>query len=352
MKSVLFVYNPQAGKGTLRGKISDVLEVFRRKDMVVTVFPTVGAGDAYQLIKQHGAEFDRVICAGGDGTLHEAVHGLMEIPEEKRPGCGYIPTGTVNDFANGIKLPKRVIPAAEVAAGDRCHAYDVGEMNGQYFSYVAAFGAFTDVSYETKQEVKNVLGHLAYMIEGMKRLPTLKSYQMTIRYEDQEVSGKFLYGMITNSDSVGGFKHIVGKDVKLNDGVFEVVLIKEPRKPMDIQSILTSILMRDIEHNERIITFKTNMLTIESENEIQWTLDGEFGGKHKKVEIVNKKEAVQILVNEGRNLEKLEKKNEIDEENEMTKEIEGEILTISDLINAKLESEYAEKENSDGISEN
>ena len=147
MKSVLFVYNPQAGKGTLRGKISDVLEVFRRKDMVVTVFPTVGAGDAYQLIKQHGAEFDRVICAGGDGTLHEAVHGLMEIPEEKRPGCGYIPTGTVNDFANGIKLPKRVISAAEVAAGDRCHAYDVGEMNGQYFSYVAAFGAFTSVSY-------------------------------------------------------------------------------------------------------------------------------------------------------------------------------------------------------------
>ena len=155
MKSVLFVYNPQAGKGTLRGKISDVLEVFRRKDMVVTVFPTVGAGDAYQLIKQHGAEFDRVICAGGDGTLHEAVHGLMEIPKEKRPGCGYIPTGTVNDFANGIKLPKRVISAAEVAAGDRCHAYDVGEMNGQYFSYVAAFGAFTEVSYSTPQETKN-----------------------------------------------------------------------------------------------------------------------------------------------------------------------------------------------------
>ena len=129
MKSVLFVYNPQAGKGTLRGKISDVLEVFRRKDMVVTVFPTGGAGDAYQLIKQHGAGFDRVICAGGDGTLHEAVHGLMEIPKEKRPGCGYIPTGTVNDFANGITLPKRVISAAEVAAGDRCHAYVVGEMN-------------------------------------------------------------------------------------------------------------------------------------------------------------------------------------------------------------------------------
>ncbi|MDO4453970.1 MAG: YegS/Rv2252/BmrU family lipid kinase [Eubacteriales bacterium] len=351
-KKMLFLFNMRSGKGMIRNRLGEILDIFVKSGFEVTAHPTQCYKDAEQITTKEAGRYDIIVCSGGDGTLDEVVTGMMRCEEKDRRPIGYIPAGSTNDFGNTLKINKKMEDAAWDVVQGTPFACDIGAFNNDFFVYIAAFGAFTDVSYETKQEVKNVLGHLAYMIEGMKRLPTLKSYQMTIRYEDREISGKFLYGMITNSDSVGGFKHIAGKDVKLNDGVFEVVLIKEPRKPMDIQSIITSILMRDLEHNERIITFKTNTLTVESENEIQWTLDGEFGGKHKKVEIINKKEAVQILVNEGKNLEKLEKRNEMDDRNEITKEIEGEIVTIADLLNAKLESEYAEKENSDGISEN
>lgn len=351
-KKMLFLFNMRSGKGMIRNRLGEILDIFVKSGFEVTAHPTQSYKDAEQVTMEEAGRYDVIVCSGGDGTLDEVVTGMMRREETERKPIGYIPAGSTNDFGNTLKINKNMEDAAWDVVQGKPFSCDIGAFNNDFFVYIAAFGAFTDVSYETKQEVKNVLGHLAYMIEGMKRLPTLKSHQMTIKYEDQEISGKFLYGMITNSDSVGGFKHIVGKDVKLNDGVFEVVLIKEPRKPMDIQSIITSILMRDLEHNERIITFKTNMLTIESEQELQWTLDGEYGGKHKKVEIVNKKEAVQILVNERKNLEKLEKKDEMKDRREITKEIEGEILTISDLLNAKLESEYVEEENSDGISEN
>lgn len=292
MKSVLFVYNPQAGKGTLRGKISDVLEVFRRKDMVVTVFPTVGAGDAYQLIKQHGAGFDRVICAGGDGTLHEAVHGLMEIPKEKRPGCGYIPTGTVNDFANGIKLPKRVISAAEVAAGDRCHAYDVGEMNGQYFSYVAAFGAFTSVSYETPQATKNLLGKTAYVLDGVTKLNTLRGIPVKVETEKESFEEECILGMVTNADSVGGLKIYRKTKIRLDDGVFDGVFVKKPRNPLELNLALGFLFTGNRNNQVRVIHGKKIHITVEKPT--PFTLDGEAGGSHSEILISNHKQAIQF----------------------------------------------------------
>ena len=305
-KKMLFLFNMKSGKGMIRSRLGEILDIFVKGGYQVTAHPTQSYKDAEKITAEEAGEYDIVVCSGGDGTLDEVVTGMMK-RQEKRP-IGYIPAGSTNDFGNTLGINKKMEDAAWDIIQGTPFACDIGSFNDDFFVYIAAFGAFTDVSYETKQEVKNVLGHLAYIIEGMKRLPSLKAYQMTIWHEDHEVSGKFLYGMITNSDSVGGFKHIVGKNVKLNDGVFEVVLVKEPKSPLDFQSIITSIIMRDIEHNERIITFKTDKLIIESEKDIPWTLDGEFGGKHKKVEIINQKQAVQILVNEKKNQERLEKK--------------------------------------------
>lgn len=346
-KKMLFLFNMKSGKGMIRSRLGEILDIFVKGGYEVTAHPTQSYKDAEQVTMEEAGKYDVVVCSGGDGTLDEVVTGMMK-REDRRP-IGYIPAGSTNDFGNTLGINKKMEDAAWDVVQGAPFACDIGAFNKDFFVYIAAFGAFTDVSYETKQEVKNVLGHLAYMIEGMKRLPSLKSYQMTIRYEDQEVSGKFLYGMITNSDSVGGFKHIVGKDVKLNDGVFEVVLIKEPKKPLDFQSIITSILMRDIEHNERIITFKTDMLTIEAEREIPWTLDGEYGGKHTKVEIVNKKEAVQILVNEKKNQERLEKKTEntgLEQKTEKKEEI------VAELSENEQNSGGKKEESTDRISEN
>lgn len=317
-RKMLFLFNMKSGKGMIRGRLGEILDIFVKGGYEVTAHPTQSYKDAQRMTVEYAGEYDVVVCSGGDGTLDEVVSGMME-REERKP-IGYIPAGSTNDFGNTLGINRKMEDAAWDIIQGMPFACDIGAFNNDFFVYIAAFGAFTDVSYETKQEVKNVLGHLAYVIEGMRRFPNIKAYQMTIRHEDQEISGKFLYGMITNSDSVGGFKHLSGKNVKLNDGVFEVVLIKEPKTPFDWQSIITSVLTRDIEHNERIITFKTDKLTIESEKEIPWTLDGEFGGKHKKVEIVNRKQAVEILVNDKKVEEEIGMEG-ISEEN--TDEIPG-----------------------------
>lgn len=301
---MLFLFNMKSGKGMIRSRLGEILDIFVKGGYEVTAHPTQCLKDAENITAQEAGNYDIVVCSGGDGTLDEVVTGMMK-REERKP-IGYIPAGSTNDFGNTLGINKNMEDAAWDIIQGSPFACDIGAFNDDFFVYIAAFGAFTDVSYETKQEVKNVLGHLAYIIEGMKKLPNLKSYQMTIQCENRKIEGKFLYGMITNSDSVGGFKHIVGKNVKLNDGVFEVVLIREPKNPFDFQSIVTSILMRDIEHNERIITFKTDRVTIESEKEIPWTLDGEFGGKHTKVKISNKHQAIQIMVNEKKSQEKRE----------------------------------------------
>lgn len=303
-KKMLFLFNMKSGKGMIRSRLGEILDIFVKGGYEVTAHPTQCYKDAEKITAEEAGNYDIVVCSGGDGTLDEVVTGMMK--REDRKPIGYIPAGSTNDFGNTLGINKKMEDAAWDIIQGSPFACDIGAFNDDFFVYIAAFGAFTDVSYETKQEVKNVLGHLAYIIEGMKKLPSLKSYQMTIQCENQKIEGKFLYGMITNSDSVGGFKHIVGKNVKLNDGVFEVVLIKEPKNPFDFQSIVTSILMRDIEHNERIITFKTDRLRIESEKEIPWTLDGEFGGKHTEVTISNKHQAIQIMVNEKKYQEKRE----------------------------------------------
>ena len=261
----------------------------------VTSHPTQYSGDATELIEQESADYDLVICSGGDGTLDEVVTGMMRL-EEKKP-IGYIPMGSTNDFANSLRLPKNVLKAAEIALDGKPFACDVGQFNDNSFIYVAAFGIFTEVSYQTNQELKNLLGHAAYILEGAKSLLDIAAYEMRVEYEDIVLEGEFIFGMVTNSISVGGFKQIAGKNVLLDDGVFEVTWMKRPKNPLELNEIVTSLLTR-VDNTDLIYSFKTSEIHFFTEKEVSWTLDGEYGGSHSEIVIKNWHQAVQIMVKE------------------------------------------------------
>lgn len=293
MKKMIFVYNPNAGKGLLRAQLADVLDIFVKAEYEITVYPTQGYRDAYNKIRKMKEEYDLVVCSGGDGTLDEVVTGMMK-REQKIP-IGYIPTGTTNDFASSLHISRNILQAADVAVNGRPFACDIGTFNNDVFVYVAAFGLFTDVSYQTDQNLKNMLGHAAYVLEGVKRLTNIPSYKIKITHDGEVIDGEFMIGMVTNSKSVAGFRSIMGKQVLFDDGEFEVMLIKRPKNPLELQAIITALLVESFD-TEYMYTFKTKKITFECEEEIPWTLDGEFGGQHEKVKIKNQQQALQIMV--------------------------------------------------------
>ena len=292
MKKMLFVFNPRSGKARIRNKLSGILDIFTKAGYDIRVHVTQAPLDAKDWVQQYGNEADIVVCSGGDGTLNETISGLMEL--EKPPLLGYIPSGTTNDFASSMKLSKSMLKAAETIVNGKPFAFDVGCFAGRYFAYVAAFGAFTDVPYITPQEKKNMLGHQAYMLEGMKRLTSLRSYTMKVTYGDNVLEGDFIFGMVTNTISVGGFKGLVGDEVALNDGIFEALFVKRPKTPAELAAIFSYLIMKE-EESDYVYCFKTNALHVESEESVDWVLDGEYGGSITEVNITNKREALLLL---------------------------------------------------------
>ena len=295
MKKLLFVVNGHSGKGQIKNKLLAIIDIMIKEGYHVQVHTTQEREDATKVVREQAKYYDLVVCSGGDGTLDEAVTGMMQ--SEVRTPLGYIPAGSTNDFANSLEIPKDMIQAAKTAVLGVPFSCDVGEFNGDYFIYVAAFGIFTDVSYATSQELKNALGHVAYILEGAKRLHTIKSYHMRVEYDGNEIEGDFLLGMITNSTSVGGFKNMTGKDVKLDDGMFEVTLIHKPKNIIELNTIIASLTnLKD--ETDLIDSFRADSVKFYSEEEIPWTLDGEFGGDHKEVQIKDHCKAVDIMINE------------------------------------------------------
>ena len=205
MKKLLFIYNLHAGKGTLRGRLAPILDALTA-EWDVTVHPTRGPGDATVVARDRAEEFDRIVCSGGDGTLHEVVSGLMALPQEKRPVVGYIPAGSTNDFAKNLDLPHTLEALAEVAAAGVPRPVDVGRFNDADFLYVAAFGAFTALAYTTPQQAKNLLGHLAYVLPSVTRLGTIQPYSMTLEYDGGTLTDSFCLGLVSNTLSVAGIK--------------------------------------------------------------------------------------------------------------------------------------------------
>ena len=293
MRKMLFVYNPNAGKGLLRSKLADVLDIFVRAGCEITVYPTQCYRDGYKKIKKMEDEYDLVVCSGGDGTLDEVVTGMMK--RERKIPIGYIPTGTTNDFASSLHISRDILQAADDAVNGKPFPCDIGTFNNDIFVYVAAFGLFTDVSYQTDQNLKNMLGHAAYVLEGMKRLMNIPSYKIKITHDGEVIEGEFMIGMVTNSKQVAGFRNIMGKQVLFDDGEFEVMLIKKPKNPLELQEIITALLIESFD-TQYMYTFKAKKIKFEAEEEIPWTLDGEFGGQHETVTICNQKQALEIMV--------------------------------------------------------
>lgn len=293
MKKMLFIINPRSGKAQIRSRILDILDIFVKADYEVRVHVTQEPLDAKNKVKKYGGKVDLVVCSGGDGTLNEAISGMMELPHP--PLLGYIPAGSTNDFATSLHLSKNMLTAAEAAVEGRPYRIDIGRFcKDRYFIYIAGFGIFTEVSYMTPQEKKNLLGHNAYMLEGVKSLMAVKTYHMRVVSDEIDMEGEFIFGMVTNTISVGGFKGLVDQNVSLNDGQFEVLLIRAPKTPIEFSNIMTCLLLKE-EQNEYVFKFRTKSLKIESQEAVDWVLDGEFGGSRTEVEIENLQEQIQIM---------------------------------------------------------
>lgn len=290
----LFVYNPKAGKGTVVKNLHEIVDAFAKANYPVTVYPTQAQGDACRLVENRDAgQYDLIVCSGGDGTLREVVNGLIK--SGVSTPVGYIPAGSTNDFARSLGLSDNIGEATEIITRGKSFLCDAGNFNGENFVYVAAFGLFTDVSYATNQQWKNIFGHVAYILEGVKSLSSIQSYEVQIECDEGTMHGNYIYGMVTNSLSVGGFKNITGKDVSFDDGKFEVILIRRPATFAELNDIVISLLRQSFDAI-CMQSFKTSYLKIKSREEINWTLDGEFGGTYTDVEIRNVQQAFPIMV--------------------------------------------------------
>ncbi|MCI9595451.1 MAG: YegS/Rv2252/BmrU family lipid kinase [Lachnospiraceae bacterium] len=294
MKKMLFIVNPRSGREQVKTRLLEILDLFSREGYQVQVHITQSPKDATVIAREYGAEYDLVVCSGGDGTLNEVISGLIGL--ESPPLLGYIPAGSTNDYASSLRIPRDMMEAAENAVTGNPFSIDIGQFSkNQHFVYIAAFGAFTEVSYQTSQDKKNILGHQAYILEGVKSLAALKTYPMRVEWEDQVLEEEFVFGMVTNTISVGGFKGLVTQSVALNDGEFEVLLIRRPRTPLDLSNIISYMFLKE-EQNDYVFKFKAKELKFTAQAPVDWVLDGEFGGSRQEVEIVNLKEKMKILV--------------------------------------------------------
>jgi YegS/Rv2252/BmrU family lipid kinase len=302
MRRLLFVFNPNSGKGQMKNRLLDIVKIFTAGGLEVTVYPTQAPGDGYQYILENGDRFDEVCCSGGDGTLNEAVGAVMKLNKKLNRDIpvGYIPSGTTNDFASSLGIPKDMLKAAKVVVNGKTFSCDIGMANmktmTRNFNYVAAFGAFTEVSYATPQEMKNMLGHQAYIIEGVRSLSELKPQYLRVQTEEGQLQGNFIYGMVSNTQSVGGMKGITGKNVDLQDGLFEVILVREINNPVEFQQAVGGLLMQAYEGNPLIESMKVSHIEFESPKEVSWTFDGEYGGSHTSISFDVLPKAVDFIV--------------------------------------------------------
>lgn len=297
MKKILFIYNPNSGKGIIRHKLSSIRELYESEGHSLTIYGTSGHLDAERMVKLSASAYDLVVCAGGDGTLSEVVAGMMQSPV--RVPIGFIPVGSTNDTRTGFNIPRNHLDAARLCITGKEFKTDIGKFNNDYFTYVASLGSLSAVSCFTPQEMKRIFGHGAYLIEGIKQLIRMDSYDMKVEFDDQVIEGNYFLGMITNSLSVGGFQGITGVNVDLQDGLFEVALLKKPVNLSEFSREIDQMLIHnDINRavlDDVVVKFRASKVRFTSIRPIQWVRDGENGGKHNCVEIEVCKQAITII---------------------------------------------------------
>ena len=293
-KKLMLIINPAAGKGSYKVNLGDALHVLDMGGYRTSLFFTAGRGDATEFARAYAKDFDTVACIGGDGTLSEVISGLMALPSP--PPLGYIPMGTANDVATTLNLPKNdTIAAARRIVHGAAHPFDVGGFgDNSYFAYIAAFGAFTEVSYATPQNQKRVLGHLAYVLQGAMQLPKIESYKTRVEYEGGTIEGDFLYGSVSNSTSMAGIVHLRDDLVCLGDGLSELVLVRNPGSLAEFRSIVEGVLLQNYD-NENLLILHTRKARFSFEKPVAWTRDGEAGGAYQEIELCNYHRPIQLI---------------------------------------------------------
>lgn len=291
-KKLLLILNPRSGMMTGKRHLANVLEAFCQADYDPLTYVTTGRGHATRLAAEHGGLVDLVVCLGGDGTFNEVVSGLLSAGHTTP--IGYIPCGSTNDFAGSIGLKKTIPAATKAILNGDIHTYDVGVFGDRYFSYVASFGAFTHASYAASQDVKNALGHLAYVLEGIKEISKIRPWHVRFEMDDTVLEGDYIFGAVSNSTSLGGVLTLDPKTVDMNDGLLELLLVKTPRTPAELNECIRALVEQ--RYDSPALTFcSAGHLTVTAEPEMEWTLDGEFGGGAQQVEIRNLKDAIRIV---------------------------------------------------------
>ena len=293
MRKLLLIINPVAGRNQAQADLFKMVRVFAEHDCEVTVYPTRGPQDCTRKVLADAGRFDLVVCCGGDGTLNEMVSGMMQ-REEPVP-MGYIPLGSTNDFATSLHLRSHVEEAALRCVEGTAFHMDVGSLNDRYFNYIAAFGAFTEASYATPQQIKNALGHLAYILEGIKSLGRLQPIHVRITADGETFEEDYLFGAVTNTVSLGGVLRLDPSRVLLDDGMYELLLVKNPQNPAEAQAMLSALMLQNYD-GPLVRMLRASDILFESNHEISWTIDGEFGGSFSTTHILNNKNAVTLMV--------------------------------------------------------
>ena len=291
MQKLLFLMNPNAGQRKVNRVLAEVISIFNEGGYEVTVFVTTGPGSGTAIVEPRAGDYDLIVCAGGDGTLNETISGVLRSGAD----CpiGYIPCGSTNDFAATLKLSTDVLRAARDIVEGEDQSYDVGMFNGRYFSYVASFGAFTRVSYATPQNMKNLLGHLAYVLSGIQELPQIRSIPMALELDGETVEGKFLFGAVSNSTSVGGVLTLNPRLVDLRDGKFEVTLVRMPKDMAELAACAAAL--QNQTYDCAAITFRSvSSLTVRQTAAVDWTLDGERAEGAEVIHIENLPRAIRL----------------------------------------------------------
>lgn len=286
--------NPCSGKKKANPHLAEIISVFNRADYEVTVHMTAAQGDGTAVVAQKGASYDLLVCIGGDGTFNEVITGLDSL--ERRPPVGYIPAGSTNDFANSLGLSKDILTAARHIVEGTVHPLDIGKFNGRCFSYIASFGAFTRTSYATSQNLKNHLGHTAYILSSVKELASIRSKHLRFTTAEGSVyEDDYIFGAISNSTSVAGVLTLAPHLVDMNDGLFELLLVRKPQSLLELSDCILALTTQD--YNSPMLTLvSTSAVEIQAPEDLDWSLDGEFQKGSAHCSVVNCHSAINVIL--------------------------------------------------------
>lgn len=292
-KKLFLIANPKSGRAKIKNELLSIVQVLSRGGYLVTVYPTKCAGDATRAARELSGDYDAVVCCGGDGTLNEVINGLMK--NENKYKLGYIPSGTLNEWSSGLKISHIPKNAAEDILNGVVKPLDIGLFGDRFFSYTACFGAFTAASYSAPQNVKNALGQTAYFFEGIKSLSLIKPSKLKFDIDGEVFEGNYIFGSVSNSVSMGGVIKLNADTIKLDDGLFEVLLIENPDNLAELQEIMESIIKKNFT-KQKIKFFRAKSITVYGSEDTDWTLDGEYAKGSEKIKITNVHKAIDFIV--------------------------------------------------------